>query len=420
VPWSAAIGHWLRGELELRVSVPDSAEFLTRLLEAGLRFRRARGAPEALRLRVRVHDFRRIRPAAFHSRARVRITRRLGAPFVLARLRRRPFLVATAVAAALTLYVLSGFVWFVQVRGADRVDPAEILHAAAGLGLHPGVRRGRIDPVAVAARLPLALPDLSWAAVTLHGTLATIQVVERERPRPAYEQATVPGDVVAAHAGIVTGITVSVGRALVSPGSTVRAGQVLIQGTATMPATRTGGGPPRETLVHASGVVIATRWYSAYAEAPRTLSVGVPTGRVYVRRSILVGRRRFDLQGWGRVPFSAYVLQRQVSKPPGWRNIPLPVELSNTRYVEVTYHLRRLSLDAAGDMAAAEARVFLIPHLPPNARIIEERQRVFSLPGNRVGVELQVESEDNIGVFRPAAGEGASEPAPPTTGTART
>ena len=416
MPWSAGLAKWLQGELDLRVTVPNAAEFLGLLLEGGVPFRHARVGPDTLRLRIRLRDFRRIRPAAFRSRARVRIRRRLGAPFLLVRLRRRPFLAGAAVSAAVLLYALSGFVWFVQVRGSDRVDPAEILHAAASLGLRSGVWRAAVDPGSVARRLPLAVPDLSWAAVTVQGTLAIIQVVERQRPRPAYEQAMVAGDVVAAHDGIVTGMTVNAGEALVAPGDAVRSGQVLIRGVVGMPASRASGSALRETPVHASGVVIATRWYSMYAEVPQTISVGVPTGRVQVRRSVIVGRFHLDLPAWGRLPFGAYTLQRQVSRPLRWRNIPLPVEFATLRYAEVRYYLRRLSVTSAGDMAAAEARAFLIPHLPPQARIIEERQRVFSLPGNRVGVELQVESEDNIGVFRPAAPAAALEPPPPASG----
>ncbi len=416
MPWPLSLGRWLRGELELQASVRDAAGFLTGLLSAGIGFRRAGGPPQDLRLRILLRDFRRIRKVVFRSRARVRIARRLGAPFLLGRVRRRPFLVGAAVLAGAVLYVLSGSIWFVQVRGTDGVDPAEILHEAAALGLRPGVRRAAIDAAAIASRLPVAVPDLTWAGVTLHGTLATIQVVERHRPRPAYEQATVPGDIVAAHAGIVTGMTVSVGRAVVSPGATVHAGQVLIRGVVPMPVSRLGGASVRELPVHAAGVVIARRWYSAYAEASRVLSIGVPTGRVYVRRSLLIGRFRVNLQGFRGVPFGAYTLRRHVSKPMQWRNILLPVELVTTRYAEVTYHLRRLSLEAAGDMAAAEVRMFLIPHLPPQARIVEERQRVFSLPGNRAGVELQVESEDNIGVFRPAAPAAPVAPAPGAAG----
>lgn len=409
MPWSGAIARWLSGELELEVAVADPAGFLSGLLGAGVAFRRARRAPGGVRLLVRLRDVRRLRAPAFSQRARVHFRRRRGAPFLLGRLRRRPFLVAAAAAAALALYLLSGFVWFVQVQGVGRVDPAEILHAVAALGLRPGVWRDGVNAERVAARLPTLLPDLSWAAVTLQGTLATVQVVERERARPAYEQAAVPGDVVAAYGGIVTGITVSSGQAVVAPGDTVRPGQVLIRGVALLPAARGSLEPPRETQVHAAGVVIARRWYSAYAEAPRTLTLGVPTGRVRVRRSLLLGRLRLPLGIPGGPPFAAYVAERQVSGPWRWRNITLPVESTTVRYTEVVRHLRRLSVPAAGDMAAAEARLFLIPHLPPHARVIEERQRIRALPGDRVGVELQVESEDNIGVFRPVGAAGGPQ-----------
>jgi len=418
VPWSAGLGRWLRGELDLRVTVAQPTAFLGLLLEAGVPFRRARGVGDGLRLRIALRHFRRVRPAASGSGARVRIAARLGAPFLVARLARRPFLVGATVVAALALYVLSGFVWFVEVQGTDRVAPAVVLGAAASLGLRPGVWRGGLDAATLARRLPVVVGDLSWAAVTLHGTLAIIAVVERIRPRPAYAEAMFKGDVVAAHDGIVTAITVHAGQAEVAPGATVHTGQVLIRGWAALPATRSHAGALQQTTVHASGTVLARQWYSTYAEVPLSLSVGIPTGRAFVRRSVLVGSVRLDLQGWGRVPFAAYALRRDVGSPLHWRNLTLPVEFATLRYTEVKYYLRRLSVDDAGDLAAAEARTFLIPHLPPHARILQERRRTFALPGgDRAGVELQVETEDMICVFRAAAPEaGPGIPAPAGTG----
>lgn len=406
MPRAFGLAEWWHGELELHARPLSAAAFLDALLAAGIRFRRARPAPDGLRLAIDSRDLRRLRPAARRHHARIRLCGRRGAPFLLAHVRRRPWLTGGCLTAALLFSWLSGYVWFVRIQGAERLAPAEILHAAAELGLRPGAWRRGLDPAAIAARLPLQLPQLSLAAVTLHGTLAVVSVAEVQRPAPSLRQAGVPGDVVAAHGGLVTGVSVSEGQALVVPGQEVQAGQVLIAGVTTMAATRTGG-PLRELRVHAAGLVTARRWSAAYAEVPRAIEVAVPTGRVFVRRSLLFGRYRLDLQGWGRVPFHAYTLQRETELRLRWRTFALPVEFSTMRYAEVQRHVRHLSVADARDMAAAEARAFLVPHLAPHARIVQEEQRTFTLPGGRLGVELQVETEDNIGVFRPAAPEGS-------------
>lgn len=398
---------WVTGAVNLRVGTPEPHGFLNMLLGAGIPFRSAYLADDGLHLQVPVSGFRRLRPLVHGSGVRVHITGRGGLPFVLARILRRRPLLLTAVLMAAAIYVLSGFVWFVEVQGADRVPVQEVLDVARRLGLAPGVRRSVLTTGALGRELPLLLPEVSWAGVNLYGTLAVIDVVERVRPAPAFEQAAAPGDVVATEGGVVAAVTVLNGQALVHPGERVRQGQILIAGVATMPVARTRQSGPegmREVRVHASGVVLVRRWYAAYAQVARRVEVTTPTGRASTRLALVVGSRTLSLMGWWRVPFAHYVLERRVIGPLRWRGRPLPVEAVILRYAEVRRFLRRLSLDDARDMAAAEARALLLPRLPPRARIVEERQRAAIRGGDRVAVELLVQAEENIGVFRAASG----------------
>ncbi len=400
------LGGWLSGYVVLRVRTGTPAHFLNALLAARIPFRQARSDALGLRLRMPISGFRGLRPAIRGQHARVRIVRRVGLPFALAKPGRRPALLAASAAAAVVLYVLSGSVWFIQIRGTDRIPPAEVARAAASLGLRPGVRRGALDTAKIAQRLPVVLPELTWAAVTVHGTLATVQVVERVRPAPAYEQAMQPGDVVAAHGGIVAGIQVLAGQAVVHVGDTVEPGAILIRGLMQMPVARSrsaGIEGMRILPIHASGIVTARQRYQTYAEVTRLEEVGPETGRVFVRRQVLIGGRAVNLQGFGAVPFAAYRLRRQVRGPLRFRGIPLPLELVTLRYTEIRSETTLLSTEQAAALAAAEARAFLLQQLPPRSRLLQEHQTVTWLPGQRVGVELSVETEDNIGVFRPAA-----------------
>jgi similar to stage IV sporulation protein len=411
------LGDWLRGYVEVEVAPTAGGPgafgpLLNALIAARVPFRRARTVrePEApvprLTLRLGAADFRRLRPAVRGRGLRVRIRRRRGLPFLLARLARRPALVGSALAAGLAVYLLSGYVWLVQVQGTDRLTPGEVLRAAASLGLRPGVRRSAVDGAEIGRRLPILLPELSWASVQVHGVLAAIQVVEKVSPSTAYEQALVPGDVVAAHGGVVTGVTVLAGTAVVRPGDVVRPGAVLIRGQVTVPVarSRTSGMEGLRTVpVHAAGVVMARARYQTYAEAPLLSQVEEPTGRVFVRRVLVAGRLRLTLQGWRPVPFAAYRLERYDAALPALRGVRLPLELVTLRYVEVRPEVRRWTVAQAQGMALAEARAFLARQMPPRSRLVGEQQRTLRLPGGRVGVELSVETEDNIGVFRAAA-----------------
>ncbi len=411
------LSWWLAGYVRVEGRAVRPAALFDRLLADRVALRDGRVALGRVHLCLRLAEFRRVRPAARAGGARLRIVRRAGLPVELGRLRRRPVLVFGALFGAAALYVLSSCVWFVQIQGVERLPAAEVRYAAAQLGVRPGVWRASIDAQRVARRLPMLVPDLAWAAVRLRGTLATVQVMERLQPAPAHEQVAQPGDIVAAHAGVVSAIEVQTGQALVHSGDRVQAGQVLIQGIVPMAPSRTAGGPV-PTPVHAAGTVIGRTWLGAYAEASRTVSLALPDGHTWVRHALVVAGRSLPVPSLGRAPRGGYHLERRVQGPPTWRGLTLPVQWVTQRYVGVTHVLRRLSVAAAGELATASARAFLLPHLSRGARVIAERASVFALPGDRVGVELLVESEDNIGVFRPLPAGAAAQAAtgPPAVG----
>ncbi len=407
------LSWWWTGHLRLEGRAARPAALFDRLLADHVPLHGGRVAAGRVQLCVRLADFRRVRPAARDGGARLHIARRVGLPFLVGGLRRRPVLVLGLLIGAGLLYVLSGCVWFVRIQGAERVSAAEVRYAAARLGVRPGIWRASIHPQEVARRLPIMVPDLAWAAVRLQGTLVTVQVMERLQPAPSDQRVAQAGDIVAAHAGVVSDIQVQTGQAMVRAGDRVQAGQILIQGIVPMAPSRTGGGAV-PTPVHAAGTVIARAWFGAYAEASRTISLALPDGRTFVRRALVIAGHPLPLSGFGRLPLRSYRLERRVQGPPTWRGFTLPVQLVTQRYLGVAHVLRRLSVAAAGELATASARAYLLPHLPRGARVIAERRSVFPLPGDRVGVELLVESEDNIGVFRPFP----AEPAARAAGTA--
>ena len=396
---------WLRGTVALRVRTAQPEVFLNRAIERGIPLRDAVVTGDGLVVLVWLRDAKRIRPAVWACHGHATFVRRLGAPFVLRRILRRPVLLLACAVAIFTLYLGSSHIWVIQVDGVGWIPPARIEAAAAKLGVRPGVPRSHVDAIAVSRRLPRLVPGLTWAGVTLRGVVATISVGESIRVAPEYAQAKMAGDIVATTAGLVTSITVASGQAQVTPGQQVKKGQVLIAGVALLPIgrTRQSGVTGGHTIaVHAGGTVLATKWIAAFSTAPLVADLGLPTGNVVVRHALLIGGLHVSLRLRG-VPFGNYVLYRQVYRPIGWRTVYLPIEYTTLTYRKVHYVYRRLSWNEAADAAAAVARSYLLTHLPAKSRVLEERMQVTAVGSGAVGVQLMMEVEENIGTFRPIA-----------------
>ncbi|KUK84102.1 MAG: putative membrane protein, partial [Pelotomaculum thermopropionicum] len=247
-----------------------------------------RKSDRAIMMKVRLNAVRPLRHIARRTRCRFRIYRRRGVPFHAAWLRRRKALALGAVLFLAALYLLSSFVWFIEVRGNEQLSAVEVLEAAEEAGLCRGVPKWNIEAGRVEAKIQEALPLVSWTGVYIKGTRVIIEVAERTVPG---EEDRRPAHIVATKEGLVKEVLVLDGYPVVKEGDTVEQGQVLISGEIPPPAEETtpsgGEKPPGDVseaerqprYVHAKGIVRARVWYEGYGEAGTVETGRRPTGR---------------------------------------------------------------------------------------------------------------------------------------------
>lgn len=399
--------HALAGYLRVRVRGPVPERLVNLCVQEGIPLWDVRAADGGILVSVGLRDFRRLRPLRRRAGVGLRIAGRHGLPFALRRLRRVQGAVGLLLLAVLLLYLLSQFVWFVEVRGTRTLDPAEVLRAAAELGLRPGVWRGVLDPDRFTRDLVLRLPALSWATLRFFGAKATLEVAEKVLPPPLPGQA--PGDIVARRGGVVVQVVVVDGEAAVQPGQAVRPGDVLIRGL----RRAADGGPAGEPVpVRARGRVVARTWYTAYAEEERVERVRVPTGRRARQWLLRAGGRSLRVWGASRPPFSSFDQSERVVARFPWPTAGHAAEIVEVRYDEVTVHAKPLSREEAIRRAEARLRAHLLAQIGLDARIVDVYSRVVQETPQVVGLRLTVECLENIGQWRLADGEPGAEPEP--------
>lgn len=208
-----------------------------------------------------VGAYKRIRPVAYRSGVRVRISEKHGLPFFSARNKKRVGLLCGVVVSALLIAVLSGHIWTIEVSGNTEIPTETILETAEAMGLHVGVRRSRISSEELADGLLENLDTLSWAAVNIDTCKAVIEVREAIE-QPEILDTVTPSNIIAAEDGILTKIEVFSGTAALPVGSAVLKGDLLVAGVVQNLDNS-------ETLKGAQGKV--------YARVERNLLFTVPT-----------------------------------------------------------------------------------------------------------------------------------------------
>ena len=179
------------------------------------------------------------------------------------------------------------------MTGNERVPDAVILTKLRQLGLRTGVYGPNLDTKQIALDTQLALDDLAWVSVNLHGTRVQVVVRETVEPPQLLEQDGV-SDLVAGAGGLVLSVDAVEGQAKVGVGGMVAPGDMLISGTVTMEGPQYSDVPPRYLYVRAAGTVWARTWRTVSAAIPIHTTVKRYTDEAKTRWSVGIFDRRIN------------------------------------------------------------------------------------------------------------------------------
>ncbi|MCL6611353.1 MAG: sporulation protein YqfD [Peptococcaceae bacterium] len=364
-------------------------------------------------VKTRLSAVKPLRHIARKTKCRFSFKNREGLPFMASRMRKRKSLVIGVAVFLAGLYLLSSFVWFVDVRGNQRLPSEKILQAAAEAGLKFGSAKFMVDQQEVENHIRERIPEISYVGVSINGTKATIEIAEKTIIQSPKMQ---PAHIVAKKAGLVKEVLVLVGNPAVREGDTVVPGQVLISGIIPPPEEQNPGQagdpgadrltpppPSPPAYVQARGVVRARVWYEGYAEVPLLEEGTRETGNSVSRVCIKIRDREIILSGAKETPFKNYRLERDVKKPPGWRNLSIPVELIIEKYLEMENYRKQISREEAAGIARRKALESARSGIQGQAKVVEEQSREITLknPDNLVRFKARIETLEDIGTEKP-------------------
>ena len=222
-------------------------------------------------------------------RYRKEIRERLGVLALIARYRKRPGLLVGFLLATALLIFSSFFVWDIRIEGADVIHEKVILEAMEKRGFYLGSFIPSLDTEITEQALILDLEGLSHVSINLRGTVAYVEIRERNHETEIIDRKT-PSNLIATADGQIEALQITGGVAAVKLGATVKKGDLLVSGIIDSAALG-------YRLVRARGEVLARTTKTYQMEISYETEEKVYTGKFFSQKSVKFFSKTIKLFG---------------------------------------------------------------------------------------------------------------------------
>ncbi|PKM76573.1 MAG: sporulation protein YqfD [Firmicutes bacterium HGW-Firmicutes-15] len=356
-------------------------------------------------LKVRTSGYEAFKSIADENNYEIKLLKRQGMPFWKTVMKRRIGLLGGALIFIAALYLMSSFVWLVQVSGNNKVDQKRILMTAAIHGIYPGAAKWNFSRIEVEEAMLRDMSELSYIQCDVRGVKVHIKVVEKILPD---KEITGPCHIVAAQDGVVEEVLVLEGQANVKSGSVVAKGDILISGIVFPPvpyAMAENPVPSGEPYhVRARGKVMARTWYEGYGECSLISEKKVFTEKELNKLYLITPWKNLLLKGWGDNKFIFY---EENAKEQVWHSPIGNWGLSSLSIKEQQINTTKYSEKEAVEIAREKALQSLNQKMEANLKVSDSHFVVLSSPSDSiVRIKVSVESIQDISQVHPInAGE---------------
>ena len=386
--------HLLSGSVKF-VIFGDAARFLNLAAKSGFSLWGFDREEENSVACCRPQDYRRLRPLAKRSGARLKCLQKRGLPFQIAAWKKRPGLLLGVLCGIAVFWFLSGFVWGVTVSGTETLGDEIILKSARHNGVYPGARKSSFTPRLAAHGLMGEVPKLGWATVNTDGCYVEVVVQEAEQ-QPEVSDDTTLSNLIATRAGTVLMVEAERGRPEVVPGDTVQAGDLLISGSYQEKLDPWSPMPddPFEAVGAARGRVIAETYREFAVQVSAQKKIVVPTGKRQVNRTLIVFGLRLPL-GLNDEPSGEWRQYQKITRLSAL-GAELPLAIEETVYEFTEEQTRTLSKEELKSAALYKLRQAQRASIVPGGFVSKEKL-AFSFPDGLCVLSAQCRCQEEIG-----------------------
>ena len=237
------------------VTGEETLRFVNLCRNNGIELRHLVRRENAIQMEIDAKSFKKLRPLVRKTHVKIHILDRQGPAFFFYRHKRRWWFLLGMMVFAGMIYILSLFVWQIDIDGNRKYTDALILQALAKMDVKTGCRKSEIDLPKIEEELRIMYNEITWVSASIAGTKLQIELregdlkisgssgggqtgnvkrVENRENNPKTQngesETDLPANLVADEDAIITNLVVRRGTVAVRYGDEVKKGDVLIEG----------------------------------------------------------------------------------------------------------------------------------------------------------------------------------------------
>lgn len=243
------IFRWLQGYVCFEILGKFPERFINIVTKSGVSIWGTKRCNTQLCACMYVRDYLKIRTFSKKSGVRLKITEKRGSPFFVRKYKNRVGVLFGIVVFALVVFVMSNFVWTIEITGLQTISEAQLIRVLSDNGLYIGTYIPSKSFKTITRDTMLDLDDIGWMSINVIDSHASVEIKEKAKS-PKVDNYRQPANVKAERDGLILKINVHEGETVFGSGSAVVKDQMLVS---CVVEDKLGG----VTLVRANAEVIA-------------------------------------------------------------------------------------------------------------------------------------------------------------------
>lgn len=272
--------RWILGYVKFVAKGMFPERFMNMIAKSNISIWNVKRKGDELSACVVADEYKEFKGISRKTGTKIKLLEKHGFPFIINKYKKRKGILIGILLFSLFLYILSLYIWEIDITGDVPDDTTNIESVISDLGLTRGCIKSNLDLSYIEQKMMIEIPSISWASINIKGSLAEVAIKQRKTP-PSIVPKTEPCNIKSSMDAQIVRMEIYNGTPVVNDGDAVVKGQLLVSGVF---EDKWGGNAFR----HADAKIWAYTKKNISSEIELNQEKHIPTDKIIKRRKMKV------------------------------------------------------------------------------------------------------------------------------------